>query len=140
MAWLTLLFCLLVLDLIWRKRKILEFGCLAAVIGFVLTLNVMNMDAFIAARNIDRYEETGKLDVYYLTSLSDDAIPEVTKLLDDERVVDRYASLLTHLRYRLLDLDTEREDRRGLGYHWGKEQAWQALDAHRELLEEVPLR
>jgi hypothetical protein len=55
----------------------------AAVAMWVLTLlglAVLNPDRFIARENIDRYERTGTLDAWYLSTLSADAVPELDKL------------------------------------------------------------
>ncbi|MEA2452738.1 MAG: hypothetical protein QOG04_1448 [Actinomycetota bacterium] len=43
--------------------------------AMLLGVNLMNPEAFIARRNIERYEATGKIDVGYLASLSADAVP-----------------------------------------------------------------
>ncbi|MFT9496221.1 DUF4173 domain-containing protein [Anaerosolibacter sp.] len=51
-------------------------------LAFYVGLNYLNVDAMIARNNIDRYFETGRIDMNYLTSLSCDAAPELTKLLD----------------------------------------------------------
>lgn len=48
---------------------------LLAVIGFLAALNAINPDAFIARQNLDRYQDTGKIDTAYLSQLSDDAVP-----------------------------------------------------------------
>ena len=45
-------------------------------------MNFLNPDAFIARRNIERFAATGKLDIYYLSRLSDDAIPDTIKVLN----------------------------------------------------------
>ena len=45
-------------------------------------MNILNPDVFIARRNIERFATTGKLDTYYLSSLSDDAVPETVKILN----------------------------------------------------------
>ena len=52
-------------------------GAFVAMLGFLVTLNVVNPDAFIANQNLNRYYQTGKLDPSYLASLSADAIPEI---------------------------------------------------------------
>ena len=44
------------------------------------TLNYVNVDAVIARKNVDRYFETGKIDLDYLQELSYDAIPELARL------------------------------------------------------------
>jgi hypothetical protein len=55
----------------------------ATALGLValMGLNVVNVGAFIADRNIERYHATGKLDVGYLSSLSEDAIPRLVEAL-----------------------------------------------------------
>jgi hypothetical protein len=40
----------------------------------------------IAERNVDRYLETGRLDVAYLSGLSADAVPALTRLPEPLRV------------------------------------------------------
>ena len=46
----------------------------------LLGLALVNPDGFIADRNVERFEETGKLDWYYLSNLSDDAVPSLAGL------------------------------------------------------------
>ena len=46
------------------------------------TINYLNIDGFIARKNIERYGETGKIDVKYLTSLSFEAVPYLLELRD----------------------------------------------------------
>lgn len=50
----------------------------------LLAVNVVTPDRFIAEHNIARYERTGKLDLYYLASLSADAAPALVTLPRDE--------------------------------------------------------
>ncbi|MEW5785061.1 MAG: DUF4173 domain-containing protein [Bacillota bacterium] len=51
---------------------------------FYLAINYANIDGFIARKNIDRYLALGKLDQAYLLSLSNNAAPQLARLLDDE--------------------------------------------------------
>ncbi len=89
MLWLALLLGWFLVTL-WFKPGRFAIGLLVACIGFVGTLDVMNVDGFIASQNIRRYEELGadafrydtstgadyeRIDASYLTTLSDDAIP-----------------------------------------------------------------
>ena len=48
--------------------------------GLFLALAVVNPDAWIARHNIERYETTGKVDWYYLSGLSADAVPTLAAL------------------------------------------------------------
>ena len=68
------------------------FGTLMAALLFTASLDVLNPDAFIARRNVERFEKTGKLDVRYLTWLSDEAVPAMADVLP--RLEGRGRSLL----------------------------------------------
>lgn len=48
----------------------------AALIAFSLA----NPDALIASRNVEHWQETGRIDIEYLAGLSADAVPELSKL------------------------------------------------------------
>ncbi|WP_374457567.1 DUF4153 domain-containing protein [Nocardioides sp.] len=60
----------------WLPRVALASGALALV-----GLAAINPDAWVAGRNLDRYDATGKLDVPYLQSLSADAAPIIADRL-----------------------------------------------------------
>jgi two-component system, OmpR family, sensor histidine kinase BaeS len=64
----------------WLPRFALVSGSVA-----LLGLAAVNPDAWIAERNLDRYAETGKLDVVYLQDLSDDAVPTLADAPADVR-------------------------------------------------------
>ncbi|MGZ5416044.1 MAG: DUF4153 domain-containing protein [Nocardioides sp.] len=49
----------------------------------MLGLAVLNPDAYVAERNVERYAATGKADWYYLASLSADAVPALEGLPSD---------------------------------------------------------
>ena len=77
-----LLFVLFMLTFykLWRREfPLLKAFAIAALLAYT-TLNYLNVDAVIARKNIDRYFTTGKIDLEYLQGLSDDAIPELTRL------------------------------------------------------------
>lgn len=76
MVWLGLLFVGVVLAL-WLRPQRIPFITLAAALGFVTTLNLINPDAFIVRQNLVRYAAAGDLDAVYLTQLSDDALPSL---------------------------------------------------------------
>jgi hypothetical protein len=136
MIWLAVLLGVLLAAIVRHRRVLFWTGCIVTGLGFVLTLNLMNMDGFIAGHNIARFEDSGKLDVGYLLSLSDDAIPTVATLIDDRALTDYEREwLIRGLGARLADLDRDREARGLFGYHVGKARAWQALDRHRETLQ-----
>lgn len=59
----------------WVPRAALLTGAV-----MLLGLAAVNPDAYIAERNLERFEETGRVDWYYLAGLSDDAVPALTIL------------------------------------------------------------
>lgn len=64
----------------WRRElRLVKAFAIAALLTYT-TLNYVNVDAMIARKNVDRYFTTGKIDLDYLQGLSDDAIPELTRL------------------------------------------------------------
>ena len=62
-----------------RASWLPRFGLLSGAV-LLLGLAALNPDAWIARHNIDRYDETGKVDRDYLAGLSDDAVPELRHL------------------------------------------------------------
>jgi len=75
----VLLAVFLVLLLVGKLRKFALAVAMSA-LGFALTLNLLNIDAFIVKRNVARLEETGDVDVLYLASLSEEAVPGLVNL------------------------------------------------------------
>ena len=73
---LSVLFILLAIKFIKSKREqFFAFGTLISIAGFLIVVNLVNPDAFIARSNIERYGRTGKIDVSYMRELSADAEP-----------------------------------------------------------------
>ncbi|MEW2441863.1 DUF4153 domain-containing protein [Micromonospora marina] len=68
----------------WRGRWI-PGTTLALAVGMLLGLAVLNPEAYVARRNTLRYEQTGKIDAWYLRALSADATPALAKLPDPVR-------------------------------------------------------
>ncbi len=73
--WLALhLVVFLVLLFRGNLRRFAPFAALGT-LGFVVTLNLLNVDAFIVSQNVKRFEQTGEIDLAYLKYLTDDAVP-----------------------------------------------------------------
>lgn len=90
---------------IWRNNfSLLKYYGVAGIAAYVL-LNYINVDAWIAKNNIQRYYETGRMDVAYLTELSYDAIPVIMTLKDDQAMADKLVYLLQE---KAEDLQEER--------------------------------
>jgi hypothetical protein len=78
--WMGLLFVAFLLLLITGHLRRFALAAALGVIGFVATLSLLNVDAFITNRNTVRLAETGEIDVDYLSTLSDDAVPGLIHL------------------------------------------------------------
>ena len=63
----------------WLPRVALVSGAVA-----LLGLAAVNPDAWVAQRNLDRYEATGRLDLDYLQTLSADAAPVIVDGLPED--------------------------------------------------------
>ncbi|HEX2979523.1 MAG TPA: DUF4173 domain-containing protein [Anaerolineaceae bacterium] len=83
MVWLgLLLICAALLEIVKRQRAF-ALACLVALIGFGISLNLLNVDAFIVQQNVAIAVQGKELDQLYLTGLSDDAIePTVASFHD----------------------------------------------------------
>ena len=78
MIWLAVTFVWFLVTL-WRRTIPFAIGAFAAGLGFLATLNVLNPDAYITRQNLARYEATRHIDVDYLLSLSEDALPQIVR-------------------------------------------------------------
>jgi len=80
---LAIIFCLLLYKIYKDKREnAFAFRVFISIALFLFFMNFLNPDAFIARRNIERFTNTGKLDIDYLSRLSSDAIPDTVKVLN----------------------------------------------------------
>lgn len=68
---------------IWKTgTNIFKLYVITAITAFVL-INYVNVDMIIVRNNIERFRQTGSLDVQYISSLSYDAVPELAGLYGD---------------------------------------------------------
>ncbi|MGW7265592.1 DUF4153 domain-containing protein [Streptomyces sp. NPDC054842] len=77
--WLGLVIVLIMAAGVWGARWLPRVVAASAAAG-VLAFGLMSPDALIAERNVQRYEDTGKIDVEYARSLSADAVPALDRL------------------------------------------------------------
>lgn len=57
-------------------------------VGFWALVSLVNIEAWVAKTNIKRYEETGEIDMYYLTDLSADASGAISDLYFNNELCD----------------------------------------------------
>lgn len=85
MIWLGLLLVAVVILEVLRRERLAGLGMVLAALGFVISLGVLNVDAFIVNQNVQREirgttdktfaQGRADLDAQYFLDLSDDAIP-----------------------------------------------------------------
>jgi hypothetical protein len=131
--WLALTFLWLLVTL-WVMPNRFAIGSFVAALGFLVTLNIANPDALIAERNLDRYYTTGKLDVAYLTGLSEDAVPLLTQAADRMGGVEGEL-LRKNLDRRKAHMDQNAGWREWPAFHLSRMQAYDALTARASLLQ-----
>lgn len=118
--WLAIAFWLLLIHIIKESRSsVYAFQLFISVLGFFVFLNFVNPDSFIARQNINRFNETGKIDMIYLSDLSEDAAPEIAKLLDSQN--DRVSQAAARILYQQKEYGTV-----------GETEDWQSVNVSRE--------
>ncbi len=78
--WLGVLLLAVSLLELARRHRAFALAALLAGLGFITTLNIVNIDALIVRQNVGRLQQGETLDITYLASLSEDAVPALTKL------------------------------------------------------------
>lgn len=79
MIWLAILLIGVLISALQKHQQFFANWILIVLAGFTVSLNLMNVDAFIARQNIHRALQGEELDISYLSGLSDDAVPELVK-------------------------------------------------------------
>jgi two-component system sensor histidine kinase BaeS len=82
-GWLGLLVVLVMVGGLTLRATWLPRAALLTGAGALLGLALVNPDAWVAERNLDRYAETGKVDWAYLRDLSADMVPALEGQPDD---------------------------------------------------------
>jgi hypothetical protein len=75
MVWLGLLLLVTVVLEGLGRLRFFALAALLSALGFAFSLNVLNVDGFIVRQNVIRAVNGEDLDLLYLASLSDDAVP-----------------------------------------------------------------
>jgi hypothetical protein len=86
MIWLGALLVAVVILEILRKQRAFALAMTIAIVGFAATLNLLNVDGFIVRQNVMRSAGGANLDMAYLASLSNDAIPALENAMDESSV------------------------------------------------------
>ena len=146
MVWLGLLLAAVVVLELLKKQRAFALASLFAAIGFVLTLNILNVDGLIVRKNVLRVLNGGEmavsqdvgnrdnqaLDAYYLQSLSTDATPALIEAQQNPRLAEEYRNELSATLACQITLLLDTSDKTWQSFHWADYRALQLLKAHRE--------
>lgn len=106
-----------------RRRRWIFATIVASAAVLVLVLNMIDPEAIVVRRNVERAAVTGKFDTDYLTELSDDAVPALADSLpslaeQDRALVVRRICVSPRQSQRPGDID-----RSGLGFNLAAQRA-----------------
>jgi hypothetical protein len=140
MLWLgILLLGLLALELSGRLR-LFALALLVVVLGFGVTLNILNIDSFIVQQNVGRLLAGEELDIAYLDTLSNDAVPALAKAYYSQPAgSDLQADLGGLLACRAALSERSPADLSWQSYHLGRTQAKAILSGMKSELEPYPV-
>ncbi|MCC6804208.1 MAG: DUF4173 domain-containing protein [Anaerolineae bacterium] len=138
MCWLAVLFGFFLLALFRLRLRVFSLGVLLVMIGYLGTLNLMNVEQYIAERNIARAAEGYELDFYYLSTFSVDALPPILDLYHTTDSPDLREAAGQWLRLKLNQLDAIRRTSGATIFsaNLARDSAWAALDTIRDTLPE----
>lgn len=93
MIYLMVIFMYTLMRVWLEKIPLLHFYLIVGLI-FYTGLNVVNLEQVIIDRNVERYEQTGKIDVYYLHYLSDAGTSRLIELYKQHPHIEDLEELL----------------------------------------------
>ncbi|GAB4207458.1 MAG: hypothetical protein OHK0022_35710 [Roseiflexaceae bacterium] len=127
MIWLAVVLGLFLVALVRDRPRVFVLGSFVTALVYLALLNLANTDALIVRANVARYEQTGKLDAWYLTTLSADAVPDLAAAYS--RVDPSSQELLReHFQWRRARLQEEQERQGWPAWRLARSRALAALN------------
>jgi CBS domain-containing protein len=137
--WMGAVFLTFLVLLLARRLRAFAPAVGVGFAGFVVTLGLINVDAFIVRENVGRLQETGKVDVAYLASLSSDAVPGLVRLAGEADPATRL-ELLPALACRLGQLESRAAETGLPSFHLSYTAALESLRGMEDDLAPYPVR
>jgi len=118
LLWIFFVFLIFLSKKIFQEKKesvlLLMIFCLSII--FWTGINLINPDVFIAKKNIERLTQGKKLDSYYLSRLSVDALPETVKIFQMDNIDEEIKMEIAKDLYYRCDFIF----RNGYGNYWNE--------------------
>lgn len=134
MIWLAIVLPIFLVALYLNRFRVFVVGSIATGLVYLLLVNIVNTDALIVQENIARYQQSGRLDSYYLSTLSFDATPTLVASLDAVKG-EKQRYLNDHLIRQYHALDQMSQTQAWPSWHLGRAQA---LDYLRQRYRTIP--
>ena len=134
--WMGALFAAFLVMLLLGKLRLIPHAVIIGSIGFTVTLNMLNVDAFVVKQNTNRLEQSGKIDLEYVLRLSEDATPRLLNL-SELAPLDVRQELLPQLACLRSQQAVYTEDLSWPSYHFARTAEekllarYEAIDAYR---------
>jgi len=114
---------------IWRPNFPVIKSYFIISLTIYIMMNFANVDVIIAENNIDRYFESGQIDIYYLKELSYDAIPGMQRFLTS----DSYSSDLEKKKITGEILEQFKQNK----FELESQKSWQSFNISRYSAEKI---
>ncbi len=130
--WLGILLVAFLVVLFTNRLRKFALVTVLAILGFGASLSLLNVDAFIVRQNTRRLVATGDIDIEYLSSLSNDAVPNLVKL-GEKGPQDVRMELLPQLACTRYELETRRMNVGWPSFHISHNRAYHLLEGMKAL-------
>jgi hypothetical protein len=128
-----------------RKQRAFALAGFLTAVGFVVSLNLINVDGLIVKQNFklainsgiqgnkEETENTNQeLDTFYLNSLSTDSTPALIRAHQNQQLSESERDQLAAvLACQIVEISDRRTKQTWQSYHLADERAWQLLTTHR---------
>jgi hypothetical protein len=144
--WLGILLVAVILLEVFQRQRHFALAATLAALGFVATLDVINVDGMIVRQNLNRALRGETLDIAHLASLSEDAVPVLKEkyseaVKNDELVKEITGVIACHAEMND-QYDYKGNDYRDYtwqSFHWSRFRAQQEWDAMMDTVGEEAL-
>jgi hypothetical protein len=136
--WLGVLLVAVILLEVFQRQRHFALAAIIAALGFVATLDVINVDGMIVRQNLNRALSGENLDIAHLASLSEDALPvltaKYTEALESDGLVEEISGVIACHAENNDQYDYENHFYRSYtwqSFHWSRfsaQQEWESME------------
>lgn len=105
MIFLAVIFLYTLIKIWVEKLSLFHFYFISALIYYT-AINIINLDQIVVKQNIARYEQTGKIDVHYLNSLSSTGVLGLIELYEKDQYIGDLRKVLVERKNEMIQDNT----------------------------------